>query len=247
MHVLISSAASACALSTQSGSDSSGRAIEISCTCVSARICSAACGMLMRFDATTGMSTCSATALLMSTNALLGTEVTMVGHPRLMPADAGVDDRRPGRLDFGSTTPPQARVPTIVTSRTQQRIRRHQQRGGRTRRHSGGGVEPHQHVAGRRAGPRRHARAADFDGAATAVGSELGRQSADRRRRRDQHVHLVQPGMSGPRIRAQEGVVSAQPACRAGDRPGALADPPHAPRRGGRRGPCRVGRRGDRR
>ena len=79
MHVLISSAASACALATQFGSDSSGRAIEINCTCVSARICSAAWGMLMRLDATTGMSTCSATALLMSTNALLGTEVTIVG------------------------------------------------------------------------------------------------------------------------------------------------------------------------
>ena len=35
--------------------------------------------MLIRFDATTGICTCSATALLMSTNALLGTEVTMVG------------------------------------------------------------------------------------------------------------------------------------------------------------------------
>ena len=79
MHVLISSAVSACALFTQSGSDSSGRAIEINCTWVSARISSAACGMLMRFDATTGMFTCSATALLMSTNALLGTEVTIVG------------------------------------------------------------------------------------------------------------------------------------------------------------------------
>src|SRR3954453_11260554 len=79
MHVLISSATSACALATQFGSDNSGRAIEINCTWVSARICSAACGMLMRLDATTGIATCSATALLMSTKALLGTEVTIVG------------------------------------------------------------------------------------------------------------------------------------------------------------------------
>ena len=35
--------------------------------------------MLMRFDATTGIVTCSATALLMSTNAPLGTDVTIVG------------------------------------------------------------------------------------------------------------------------------------------------------------------------
>ena len=101
MQVLISSAASACALRTQSGSASSGRAIEISCTCVSARICSAACGMLMRFDATTGMVTCSATALLMSTNALLGTEVTIVGTRASCQPNAGVDDRRAGGLDFG--------------------------------------------------------------------------------------------------------------------------------------------------
>src|SRR5882757_10261958 len=79
MQVLISSAASALALFTQSGSDSSGRAIEINWTWPSARICSADCGMLIRLDATTGIPTYSATALLMSTNALLGTDVTMVG------------------------------------------------------------------------------------------------------------------------------------------------------------------------
>ena len=77
--MLISSARSSCALRTQSGSASNGRAIEINETLVSARICSAACGMLIRLDATTGMSTCSATALLISTNALLGTDVTIVG------------------------------------------------------------------------------------------------------------------------------------------------------------------------
>lgn len=79
MQVLISSARSSAALSTQSGSLSRGRAIEISWTCVSARICSALCGMLIRLDATTGMETCSATALLMSAKALLGTDVTIVG------------------------------------------------------------------------------------------------------------------------------------------------------------------------
>ena len=35
--------------------------------------------MLIRLEATTGMLTCWATALLMSANALLGTDVTMVG------------------------------------------------------------------------------------------------------------------------------------------------------------------------
>src|ERR1700689_1273497 len=78
MQVLISSSRAACALSTHSGSASSGRAMEISCTWVSARICSAACGMLIRLDATTGMLTWPATAWLMSTKALLGTDATMI-------------------------------------------------------------------------------------------------------------------------------------------------------------------------
>ena len=37
----------------------------------------------------------------------------------------------------------------------QQRVRRHQQRGSRTRQHPGGGLQPDQHAAGRRADPRR--------------------------------------------------------------------------------------------
>ena len=93
---------------------------------------------------------------------------------------------------------------------TQQRVRRHQQRGGRTREYPGGGVEPHQHAAGRRGDPRRHARAVDLDGAPAAVRPGLGEQGAGRHGRRDQHVHLVQPGVPGSRVRAQESVVSAQ-------------------------------------
>jgi hypothetical protein len=79
MQVLISAARPDRALSTHSGSLSSGRAIDISCTRVSARICSAAFGMLIRLDATTGMLTRSAKASLMSTKTPLGTEVTIVG------------------------------------------------------------------------------------------------------------------------------------------------------------------------
>ena len=40
----------------------------------------------------------------------------------------------------------------------QQRVRRHQQRGGRTREHSGGGVQPHQHARSGRADSRRRQR-----------------------------------------------------------------------------------------
>ena len=79
MQVLISSAASASALRTHSGSDSSGRAIEINWTRPVGENLLGGLGMLIRFDATTGMLTCSAIALLISTNALLGTEVTIVG------------------------------------------------------------------------------------------------------------------------------------------------------------------------
>src|ERR1700744_1598512 len=86
MQVLISSSRAACALSTHSGSASSGRAIEISCTWVAARICSAACGMVIRLEGTKGV---------------VGHRGDDGGYPRLVPAEAGVHHRRAGGLDFG--------------------------------------------------------------------------------------------------------------------------------------------------
>ena len=108
----------------------------------------------------------------------------------------------------------EARVPDDRHLGAQQRVRRHQQCGGRTREHPGGRVQPDQHAAGRRADPRRRPRAVDLDGAPAAVRSGLGAQGRGRRRRRDQHLHRLQPGVSGPRVRAQDGVVPAEPARR---------------------------------
>ena len=74
------------------------------------------------------------------------------------------------------------------------------------------------------------------------------RKAAGRRRRRDQHLHRLQPGLPGPRVRAQDGVVSAQSARRARDRRWCSS-----PTRRTRRvavvgaGPAGSGRRGDRR
>ena len=55
-------------------------------------------------------------------------------------------------------------------------------------------------------------RAAGLDGPPAAVGPGLGAQGAGRRRRRDQHLHRLQPGLPRPRLRAQDGVVPAQSA-----------------------------------
>ncbi len=58
------------------------------------------------------------------------------------------------------------------------------------------------------------ARAADLDGPAAAVRPGLGAQGGRGSCRRDQHVHRVQPGVPGSRVRAQERVVSAESARR---------------------------------
>ena len=77
--MLISSDAPRSALFTQSGSASIGLAIEINCASPRLRISSAVSGMLIRFEAATGMSTCFSSLPVMSTKAARGTEVTMVG------------------------------------------------------------------------------------------------------------------------------------------------------------------------
>ena len=59
----------------------------------------------------------------------------------------------------------------------------------------------------------------------------LGAQGRRRRRRRDQHLHRLQPGVPGPRVRAQDGVVPAQPAGRPRDDAGARADAARQARR----------------
>ena len=62
-------------------------------------ICSATSGVLMRLVVTSGivdLAACSSRARRPRRRRARGTEVAMVGHARLVPADAGVDDRRAG-------------------------------------------------------------------------------------------------------------------------------------------------------
>ncbi len=61
-------------------------------------------------------------------------------------------------------------------------------------------------------------------------------KAAEQPRRRDQHLHRVQPGVPGPHLQAQAGRLPGQPARRARDRAGAAADAPREAGRGGRRG-----------
>ncbi len=79
MQVLISSARPAAALFTNSGSASSGRAIETMSASPLARISSATSGVLMRFDAQIGIFSSLRMRAVTSRNAARGTEVTMVG------------------------------------------------------------------------------------------------------------------------------------------------------------------------
>ena len=127
----------------------------------------------------------------------------------------------------------------------QQRVRRHQQCGGRARRDPRGGVEPHQHARVGRADPRRRPRSADLDGATAAVRSGLGEQGHGRRRRRDQHVHRLQPGLPRSRVRAPDGVLPAQSAGRPRDQAGARPDEAHQADRRRRRRTRGAVRRGD--
>ncbi len=79
MQVLISSSRPVSALRTQSGSARNGRAIETRSASPRASTSSATCGMLIRFEVTTGMPTCAFSLAVISVNAARGTDVTMVG------------------------------------------------------------------------------------------------------------------------------------------------------------------------
>ena len=124
---------------------------------------------------------------------------------------------------------------------TQQRVRGHQQRGGPAREHPRGGLQPDQHAAVRRTDPGRRCGAADLDGPAAAERPRLGAQGTARRRRRDQHLHRLQPGLPGPRVRAQNRVVPAESTSRARNHVGTGQDPDDQADRGRRR---RTGRPG---
>ncbi len=79
MQVLISSPRPAAALVTNSGSASSGRAIETRSAPPSARIDSASSGVLIRFDAQTGTETSALSRAVTERHAAGGTWVMIVG------------------------------------------------------------------------------------------------------------------------------------------------------------------------
>ncbi len=79
MHVLISSARPPAALTTQSGSASSGRAIDTRSALPSATTCSARSGIVIRFEVTTGIESSGRSCAVTRVKAPRGTEVTIVG------------------------------------------------------------------------------------------------------------------------------------------------------------------------
>ncbi len=104
-------------------------------------------------------------------------------------------------------------------------------------------VEPDQLPRHGRGDPRHRRRRPRLDGPAAAGGPAVRREGRRRSRRRDQHVHRLQPGLPGPRVRQQARHLPGQPARRARDvaRPAPAASGPRpSPARRGRG--CRAGR-----
>ena len=95
-------------------------------------------------------------------------------------------------------------------------------------------LQPDQHPRARRVDPRRRRGRPGLDGAAAAGRPGLRRQGRGRPRRRDQHLHRLQPGLPRPRLREPEGVLPGEPAGGPRDRAGAAAHP-HVPTGRGRR------------
>ena len=112
-------------------------------------------------------------------------------------------------------------------------------------RDSGRRVQPHQHAEARR-DPRQRRRRPGVDGAARSGRSGFRRQGRRRPRRRNQHLHRLQPGLPRPRLRRQAASCLVNP--RAGHETELVAeDAQRAAHRGGRRRPRRVGLRHRRR
>ena len=120
----------------------------------------------------------------------------------------------------------EARVPTIITRcRGRRSLGSQRSRRLRPRSASRCRVQPDQHPRGRRGDPRRGPGRPGLDGPAVPGRPGLRGQGRRRPRRRDQHLHRLQPGLPGPRVRQQARLLPGQPAGRPGDRPGARPDP----------------------
>ena len=108
----------------------------------------------------------------------------------------------------------EARVPTIITQVPRGRLAR----GDRPAEGRGLGaglrLQPDQHPRAGRGDPRGRRGRPGLDGAAAARRPGLRRQGRRGPRRRDQHLHRLQPGLPRPRVRQPQGVVPGQPARR---------------------------------
>ncbi len=106
------------------------------------------------------------------------------------------------------------------------------------------GIEPDQHSRVRRGDPGARAGRRGLDGTTAAGRSGLRDQGRAGPVRRDQHLYRLQSGLPGPRLRRQEGLVSAQSARGSRDRAHPGPDPARQARRGDRCRPGRTVRRG---
>ena len=98
------------------------------------------------------------------------------------------------------------------------------------------GLQPHQHPRDRRGDHRLRPGRPGVDGATAAERPALRQQGRRGSRRRDQHVHRLQPGLPRPHVQEQARHLHDQPARGLRDDADPLADPQgQAHRRGGRR------------
>ena len=92
-------------------------------------------------------------------------------------------------------------------------------------------LEPHHHARPRRAGRGRRERRPRVDGSAAPCRPRLGGQGGRGTRRRDQHVHRLQPGLPRPHLLQEDRHLPRQPARRPRDAPRPRPEPPHQARR----------------
>ena len=140
----------------------------------------------------------------------------------------------------------EARVPTIVTSVPRGRLRWRDRpaHGARCRSRSCASNRINTPRA-RRGDPRRRRGRPGLDGPAAAGRPGVGRQGRGRPRRRDQHLHRLQPGLPRPRVRATSRPPAWSTRAPAARPSWCSARPARAKRgRGRRRRPGRARRRG---
>ncbi len=103
---------------------------------------------------------------------------------------------------------------------------------------AGGGQQPHQHPGAGRGADRQRPGGPGVHGPAAAGRPAVRRQGGGGPARGDQHLHRLQPGLPGPRLRQPPRQLPGQSTGRLRDR---AALPPHPPAQAHRRGRRRAG------